>query len=132
MLRHKTHPAGLAGDVIDALRPYADQLANDPKLRRRLVKGIQAGAAAGARARRESTTPGTTRRLASDPVLLAQIARAIVQFQRAYKRVEQPPKKRHTRIYVIGAAAVAVVVLAPAIRSAINRGSAAEVTTPAP
>jgi hypothetical protein len=42
VLRHDSRAAGIAADVAASISPYTDQLAHDPKLRRRLTDvGVQ-------------------------------------------------------------------------------------------
>jgi len=128
-----------ASDAIETVAPYTDRLAHDEKLRERLVAALTAGAAARQRAQRQTGALGLARRLATDPVLRAQLAEALHQLQKAQGRVRKSRshKLRNTMLFVTGAGMVVAAV--PSLREFVLekvRGTddwaTAGPTTPAP
>ncbi|HEX4680666.1 MAG TPA: hypothetical protein VH210_15810 [Gaiellaceae bacterium] len=101
-----------ASDALDGVSPYVDQLAHDEKLRQRLGAAIAAGAAARKRARRQTGLRGLAMRLATDPVLRAQVAEATVQLQKANSRLKKhrSHKLRNTVLFLTGVGAVVAAV----------------------
>jgi uncharacterized membrane protein len=85
---------GVASAALDNVSPYVDQLANDEKLRQRLVAAISAGAAARQRAKTHAGMLGIARRVGSDPVLRAQVFEAVSQLRKARGRIQK--KDSHT------------------------------------
>lgn len=81
--------AGVAAEALETISPYADRLATDEKLRRRLVGALGAALAAQDRARRQAGLAGIAARLGSDRVLRAQLADAVEQLQKAKGRMEK-------------------------------------------
>ncbi len=123
MARHDRRPAKIAADVAASISPYTDQLAHDPKLRRRLADAIRASVVAGARARRHTGTAGLMWALASDPVLKRHVSEAIVGVQDAKRRIDRR-RNRRTRVIIglVGLGAVAALVV-PVVRRATNEPS---------
>jgi hypothetical protein len=120
----------VAAGVVGAVSPYADQLAHDPILRRRLAKAIVAAAAAQAQVRRRHGVGGLALRLASDAMLRRQIVEAVAQLQQAKERVDHRRRLR-SRVVVLSLAGVGVAVLAlPVVRGRL-RGASADPTAPA-
>ncbi|MBA3844363.1 MAG: hypothetical protein H0X39_17395 [Actinobacteria bacterium] len=120
MFGTKKHGArGTASDAIDGLSPYVDQLAHDEKLRQRLVAAFGATAAARSRARRQAGVVGVATRLASDPVLRAQVAEALTQLQKAKGRIrtQRSHKLRNWTLLLAGGGIVVAAV--PSLRSAV-------------
>jgi hypothetical protein len=105
------------GEAIEVVDP----LVKDEKLRQRLTAALAAGAAARQRVRRQTGLQGLALRLATDPVLRAQLADLGTQLAAAAKRAE--PKRSHklrtTLLLVAGAGAAAVYV-----RSKLGGGDA--------
>jgi hypothetical protein len=120
VLRHDNRAAGIAADVAASISPYTDQLAHDPKLRRRLTDAIGASVIAGARARRHTGTAGWMWALASDPVLKRHISEAIVGVQDAKRRIDRR-RNRRTRVIIglVGLGAIAALAV-PVVRRATN------------
>ena len=81
--------AGVAAHALERISPYADQLATDDKLRRRLVGALGAALAAQDRARRQAGLAGIATRLGTDPVLRAQLTDALAQLRKAKGRIEK-------------------------------------------
>ncbi len=94
----------VASDALESIAPYTDRLAHDDKLRERLVAALTAGAAARQRAKRQAGAIGLARRLATDPILRAQILEAVHQLQKAQGRVQKgrSHKTRNTLLFVTG------------------------------
>jgi signal transduction protein with GAF and PtsI domain len=113
--------ATAAGDAVDGVSPYVDQLAHDEKLRQRLAAAITAGAAARARAKKQTGLVGLATRLATDPVLRAQLAEVSSQLQKANGRLKKhrSHKLRNTVLLLAGAGAGAVVAAIPSLREAV-------------
>jgi hypothetical protein len=107
--------------VKGVVTDYADPLAKDEKLRKRLVEALTTGAAARERARKQMGVTGVARRLAGDPVLRAQLNELAAQLRLVQRRVEkkQSHKARNTVLFIAGAGMVAVAVV-PAARNAIT------------
>ncbi|MDX6474925.1 MAG: hypothetical protein QOH95_436 [Gaiellaceae bacterium] len=111
--------ATVAGDALDSVSPYVDQLAHDEKLRERLAAAIVAGTAARKRARQQAGLVGLATRLATDPVLRAQVGEAVAQLQKARGRMEKARshKLRNVLLFVTGSGLVIAAV--PGLRSAL-------------
>ena len=109
----------VASDTLDHVSPYVDQLANDDKLRQRLVAAISAGAAARKRAKTHAGMLGIARRVGSDPVLRAQVFEAVSQLRKARGRIQK--NDSHTTRNVLLALTGAGVVVAgvPKLRGRI-------------
>ena len=111
MFGRKKGAAGTAAEALGTITPYADKLATDDKLRRRLAAAIGAGLAAQERARRQAGLAGLVTRLGTDPVLRAQVSEAIVHLRKAKGRIER--KRSHTlRNVVLLAVGVGAAVVA--------------------
>jgi uncharacterized membrane protein len=111
---------GVASDALDTVSPYVDQLANDEKLRQRLVAAIGAGAAARKTARRQVGLVGVARRLGSDPVFRGQVVEAFSELQKARVRVQKKNTSHTARnllLFVAGAAIVGAAV--PRVRTRV-------------
>jgi len=111
----------VVADAAETLSRYADQLAHDENLRRRLIAAVSAGAAARQRAKRRAGLLGLATRLGADPVLRAQIAESVIQLQKARKRIEKKRshKARNTVLFLTGAGLVVAVV--PSLRNALAK-----------
>jgi hypothetical protein len=111
--------ATAASDALDGVSPYVDQLAHDEKLRRRLTAALSAGAAAHSRARKQTGLLGLATRLATDPVLRAQLAEATTQLQKANSRLKKHKshKLRNTMLLLAGVGAVVAAV--PSLRETV-------------
>jgi uncharacterized membrane protein len=113
--------SGVVADAAETLSPYADSLAHDDKLRRRLAAAIGAGLAAQQRARRQAGFVGLATRLGSDPVLRAQILEAASHLQAVSKRMQKRRGRRKGRtvVLLLGGAGVAVLA-SPKLRTAVS------------
>jgi uncharacterized membrane protein len=112
--------SGVVADAAETLSPYAESLAHDDKLRRRLAAAIGAGLAAQQRARRHAGFVGLATRLGSDPVLRAQILEAAGHLQAASKRMQKRRSRRgRTVVLLLGGAGVAVLA-SPKLRTALT------------
>jgi signal transduction protein with GAF and PtsI domain len=118
MLKRK-HVAAAAGDALDSVSPYVDQLAHDEKLRERLVAAITAGAAARQRVKRKASFVGLATMLATDPVLRAQVTEVITQLQKVRGRVEKPRSHKLRNLMLVVAGAGAVIAAVPSLRSTV-------------
>ena len=116
----KSRVSGAASAVRSVVADYGDPLAKDERLRRRLLEVLTTGAAARERARRQMGVTGLARRLASDPVLRAQLNELASQLRLVQRRVEktQSHKVRNTVLFVAGVGMVAIAAV-PAARKAI-------------
>ena len=116
MLGRNKGVSGFASDALDTVAPYTDRLANDEKLRERLVAALTAGVAATHRAQRQAGLIGLGRRLATDPILRAQIAEAAHQLQKAQGRMKKARshKLRNTVLFVTSVGMVVAAV--PSLR----------------
>lgn len=116
----KSKVSGAAKTVRHVVADYGDPLAKDEKLRRRLVEALTTTVAARERARRQLGVTGVARRLASDPVLRAQLNDLATQLRSVQHRVEkkQSHKLRNTMLFAAGVGMVVAAV--PAARNAIT------------
>ena len=110
----------VAAEAAESLSPYVDQLANDEKLRERLVAALGAALAARQRARRQAGLSGLARRLGSDPVLRGQLTEMVLQLQAAQKRVQKnrSHKVRNAVLFVSGVGMVVAAV--PSLRNGLR------------
>jgi hypothetical protein len=117
----KSRMSDAASTVRSVVSDYGDPLAKDEKLRRRLVEALTTGVAARERARRQMGITGVARRLATDPVLRAQLNELADQLRSVQRRVEkkQSRRTRNTVLFVAGVGMVAVAAM-PAARKAIS------------
>jgi hypothetical protein len=99
---------------------FVAPLYKDEKLRRRLAAAIVAGSAAQRRARSQTGVSGLARRLASDPVLRAQLVEMATQLQAAQKRAKKArsQKLRNATLFLSGVGVTIAVV--PAAREAVS------------
>ena len=111
--------AAAASDALDTVSPYVDQLAHDEKLRERLVAAISAGAAARKRAQRQTGLLGLATRLATDPVLRAQVGEATSQLQKANSRLKKHKSHKVRNAMLLLAGAGAVIATVPTLRETI-------------
>lgn len=111
--------ATAASDALEGVSPYVDQLAHDEKLRERLAAAIAAGAAARTRAKKQTGVLGLATRLATDPVLRAQLSEATTQLQKANSRLKKHKshKVRNTMLLLAGAGAL--VAALPSLRETV-------------
>jgi hypothetical protein len=130
MLKERSKPKEMAAGVVGAVSPYADQLAHNPMLRRRLAKAIVAAAAAQAQVRRRDGFGGLVLRLASDAMLRRQIVESVAQLQQAKERIDHRRRLR-SRVVVLSLAGAGLAVLAvPVVRGKL-RDASTEPTAPA-
>jgi hypothetical protein len=110
---------GVVAGAAETASPYVDRLANDEKLRRRLVAGLAAGLAARERARRQAGLVGGARRLASDPVLRAHLAELALQLRKAQGQVKRnrSHKVRNSLLFASGVGMIFAA--APSLRAAL-------------
>jgi uncharacterized membrane protein len=117
--RHKG-VSGAAAEALDGISPYADQLAHDETLRRRLLAALGAGLAAQERAKRQVGLVGAATRLGSDPILRAQLAEALMQLQKAKGRVKRTRSHRTRNAVLVLTGAGAAVAALPRVRAAVT------------
>jgi len=110
---------GVASDALASVSPYVDQLANDEKLRQRLVAAISAGAAARQRARRQTGMLGIARRLGSDPVFRAQLAEAVSQLRKARGRTQKHDSHTTRNVLLLLTGTGMVVAGVPKLRNSV-------------
>jgi uncharacterized membrane protein len=107
-------------DAFDSVSPIGQQFVKDQKLRARLLAATEAGLAARQRAQRQVGAAGTARRLASDPVLRAELLEMVAQLQKARRRIE--PKRSHkVRNVVLVIAGAGTVAAIPSVRNRLKR-----------
>jgi uncharacterized membrane protein len=121
MFRRNKGVSGAAAEALDGISPYADQLARDETLRRRLLAALGAALAAQERARRQAGLVGAASRLGSDPVLRAQLAEALAQLQKAKGRVKRNRSHRTRNVVLVLTGAGAAVAVFPRVRAAVAR-----------
>ena len=119
MLGRKSGVVSAAGDALESVSPYVDQLAHDEKLRRRLIAAVGAGAAARSRAKRQAGLAGVAARLGSDPVLRAQVAEAIDQLQKAKGRMRKSRSHKTRNVLLFVAGSGVAIAAVPKLRSAV-------------
>jgi len=112
----KNGARGAVSDAAETVVPYAEQIVEDEKLRQRVLAAVGAGLAARQRAKRQMGFAGAAARVASDPVVRAQVAEMVTQFQKARRRVDKnrSHKGRNFVLFVIGIGAVAAAI--PGVR----------------
>jgi uncharacterized membrane protein len=110
-------------DAASELSGYGTELVEDEKLRERLMAAIVSGAAARRRAKRQAGMRGVALRLATDPVLRAQLAETVVQLRKARGRVERrrSHKVRNSILVLAGFGAASAAVAVPTVRQRILR-----------
>jgi uncharacterized membrane protein len=116
----KNGARGAVADAAESVAPYAEQMVDDEKLRQRVLAAVGAGLAARQRAKRQLAFTGAAARIASDPVLRAQLAEMIVQLRKARQRVDRnrSHKTRNFVLFLVGAGAVAAAF--PGVRSRVR------------
>jgi uncharacterized membrane protein len=120
MLGRKKGVGEVAGDALERVSPYADQLTHDEKFRQMLVGALAAGVAARRRAKRQAGLVGLASRLGSDPVLRAQIAEAVIQLQKAGGRVKKRRFHKTRNVLLLLTGAGAVVAAVPSLRRSVT------------
>lgn len=111
---------GVASDALENVSPFVNQLAKDEKLRQRLLAAVGAGLAARQRARKQLGLEGMATRLATDPVLRAELVDAISQLQKARARMRKKSKGHKTRnLMLVLAGGGLVVVAVPKLRNGL-------------
>src|SRR5688572_16828574 len=110
-------------DAASELSGYGTELVEDEKLRERLMAAIVAGAAARRRAKRQAGMRGFARRVATDPVLHAQLAEMVAQLQKAQRRVQRrrSHKVRNLIVLLAGFGAASAAVSIPGVRQRVLR-----------
>jgi uncharacterized membrane protein len=120
MFRRSKGMSGAAAEALDGISPYADQLARDETLRRRLLAALGAALAAQERARRQVGLVGAASRLGSDPVLRAQLAEAMAQLQKAKGRMKRTRNHRTRNVVLVLAGAGGAIAVLPRVRAAVT------------
>jgi uncharacterized membrane protein len=115
---------GARGAVLDAaeeLQSFGSDVVEDEKTRKRVLAAVAAAAAARRRAKRQAGLLGFARRLASDPVLHAQLGEMVTQLQKAQRRVERKRshKLRNSMLLLAGFGAVSAAVAVPTVRERV-------------
>ena len=103
-------------DVTNAVVEYVDPLAKDEKLRQRLAAAILGGVAARQRVRRHTGLSGATRRLATDPVLRAQLVEVATQLQAVQKRAKKSRSHKLRNLVLFASGVGMAVAAAPSAR----------------
>ena len=96
-------------DAADTVAPYAEQIVDDEKLRRRVLAAVGAGLAARQRAKRQMGVAGAAARIASDPVVREQVAEMVAQLRKARRRVDhnRSHRGRNFVLFLVGIGAAA-------------------------
>jgi uncharacterized membrane protein len=121
MFGRKHGATAAASDALDGISPYVDQLAHDEKLRKRLMAAVVATAAARTRARQQAGLVGMAGRLASDPVLRAQVAEAVLQLQKARLRLRKKQSHRTRNWLLLLTGAGLIVAAVPSLRGSLMK-----------
>jgi uncharacterized membrane protein len=108
-------------DVAGEVSSYGSDVVEDEKLRERLMAAVAAAAAARQRAKRQAGVIGFAKRLAGDPILLAQVMEMAVQLQKARQRVERrrSHRLRNSLVLLAGFGAASAAVSVPAVRERV-------------
>jgi hypothetical protein len=114
MIGRKQRPTARLAGAAQALTGVVDPLVRDEKLRRRLLAGITAGAAARRRVERQTGLSGLARRLATDRVLRAQLQEMTRQLRKAERRAETVRRHRLRNGLLVAAGVGAAAVTAAA------------------
>jgi hypothetical protein len=117
MFRRSKGARGVVAGAAGTASPYVDQLANDAKLRRRLVEGIAAGLAARQRAKQQVGLVGTARRLATDPVLRSHLAELTLQLQQARGQVRGNRSHKGRNVLLFASGVGMVLAAVPSLRT---------------
>ena len=101
-------------DAVDTIVPYAEELAEDRKVRERLGSAIGHAAAARQRARNHRGMRGTIMRLSTDRELHAHVAQMLEEVGRLQRRVQKKRShKLRNTLFVLGGGAAAVAFVPP-------------------
>jgi uncharacterized membrane protein len=108
---------GAAGTAVE----YGGQFVGDEKMRKRTMAAIAAAVAARERTKRQMGLVGLGTRLATDPVLRAQLAEVAAQLQGLRTRAErkQSHKLRNFLLLAAGFGAVTAAVKSPGVRDRV-------------
>jgi uncharacterized membrane protein len=119
MFGRKNGVLSTTSDVISGMSPYMTRLAQDEKLRQRLFAAFSASASAQQRARRQAGFAGAATRVASDPVLHAQVAEAITHLQKARARLQKNSSHKARNLLLVVSGGAMVVAAVPRLRSSL-------------
>jgi uncharacterized membrane protein len=108
----------VVADAAETAAGYGEQVIEDEKVRDRVLAAIAAALAARERAKRQTGLIGLARRLATDPVLRAQLTEVVEQLQKAQRRADRKRshKLRNVLLVLAGFGAVTAAVSVPAVR----------------
>jgi uncharacterized membrane protein len=111
-----------AVEAVEAMAPYAEQLAEDRKLRDRLGAAIAHGAAARQQAQRNRGVGGTIMRLSTDRELHGHVVQMLDELRGLQRRAQRKRShKLRNTLLVLGGAGAAVA-LVPQLRSRVFGG----------
>jgi len=110
----------VASEAAETMAPYAEQLTDDPKFRRRLMAAVSAAEAARRRALPATGVAATAARLATDRELHAHLREIGDQLQHAQERMrrKRSHKLRNTMLLALGGAAA--VAFVPKLRQRVT------------
>ncbi|MGE5690612.1 MAG: SRPBCC family protein [Pseudomonadota bacterium] len=130
MLRRKDARSA-ATDAVDTVAPIAEQLANDPKLRHRVMGAIGAAEAARRRALPATGLVAVAARIATDRELQANLKQMVAEIEEARARVRRrrSHKLRNTMLLLVGAGGAAVAFV-PKVRETVMGRSTPSVGGP--
>ena len=122
MFGRKSSTRDVITDAAGTAVEYGGQFVDDEKMRKRTIAAIAAALAARERATKQVGLVGMGTRLATDPVLRAQLAEVAAQLQGLRSRAEkkQSHKFRNFLLLAAGFGAVTAAVKKPAIRDRVR------------
>jgi uncharacterized membrane protein len=121
MLGRKKSTGAVITDAAGAAAEYGGQYVQDEKMRKRTMAAVAAALAARERAKKQTGLVGLGSRLASDPVLRAQVAEVAAQVQALRSRAEkkQSHKLRNFMLIAVGFGAATAALRNPGVRDRV-------------
>lgn len=108
---------GRAGEFADTVRPYAERIAKDEKLREHAKEAAAAAGRARTRLASGRTTTGIATRIASDEVLQRKLKDIVDELREASERLRGKRRRRRARkMLVVGSGLAAGAVAFPQTR----------------
>lgn len=106
-----------AGEFVEAVRPYAERIAEDEKLREHAKEAAVAGNRARSRLASGRSTAGIATRIASDEELQGKLKDIVSELREASERLRGKRRRRRGRkVLVVGSGLAAVAVALPQTR----------------
>jgi len=106
-----------AGEFVEAVRPYAERIAEDEKLREHATQAAAAGGRARSRLASSRSTAGIATRIASDEELQGKLKDIVSELREASERLRGKRRRRRGRkVLVVGSGLAAGAVAFPQAR----------------